>query len=374
MFSEAYIIFSSGQIGAFQSTMWPSCFKTFADCDKEMVQHVGGYIQICGIIAGMLLMGVLIDMIGRRWGARAASSVMLSGAVLLTFTPWATTPHGYYAYFMTAQTWYGLGVGGEYPTAASSAAERSATTPSLVHRRGETVVLVFSNQGLGNLCNGVVILLAMGIFNQTGKKLTVDGSRNVLALMYGVAAVVTALMVIYRFTILEESLLFIEENQIERTDKKIKLDHSTLRRHLVSAYYYWPRQLVASMAWICNDFAFYGNKLQQSKFIALLYPGTSYYVQMQWTVLNSFIALTGYYAAAALIDKPWYGRVRMQNVGFIAMFVFFIVIYAQWSNMGGAAPGSNPAGAKAFQALYYLSSFFNQFGPNATTWLVAGEM
>jgi hypothetical protein len=26
-------------------------------------------------------------------------------------------------------------------------------------------------------------------------------------------------------------------------------------------------------------------------------------------------------------------------------------------------------GARTFQALYYLSSFFNQFGPNCTTWL-----
>ena len=35
---------------------------------------------------------------------------------------------------------------------------------------------------------------------------------------------------------------------------------------------------------------------------------------------------------------------------------------------------SSPDGAKALQALYYLSSFFNQFGPNCTTWLVAGEI
>ena len=36
------------------------------------------------------------------------------------------------------------------------------------------------------------------------------------------------------------------------------------------------------------------------------------YKKQQWTVLNSFIALTGYYMAAWLVDKPWYGRVRMQ--------------------------------------------------------------
>ena len=35
---------------------------------------------------------------------------------------------------------------------------------------------------------------------------------------------------------------------------------------------YWPRQFAASIAWVANDFAFYGNKLQQSRFISILYP------------------------------------------------------------------------------------------------------
>jgi Sugar (and other) transporter len=96
------------------------------------------------------------------------------------------------------------------------------------------------------------------------------------------------------------------------------------------------------------------------------------YIKQQWTVLNSFIALLGYYLAAALVDKPWYGRVRCQYIGFFAMFIFYIIIYAQWENMG--IKGAPASGVMAFQALYYLSSFFNQFGPNATTWLVAGEI
>lgn len=53
------------------------------------------------------------------------------------------------------------------------------------------------------------------------------------------------------------------------------------------------------------------------------------YKKQQWTVLNNFIALLGYYAAAALVDKKWYGRVVMQNVGFIAISIFYWIIYAQ---------------------------------------------
>lgn len=39
-----------------------------------------------------------------------------------------------------------------------------------------------------------------------------------------------------------------------------------------------------------------------------------------------------------------------------------------WASFPGAA------NIHAFQVLYYLSSFWGQFGPNATTWLLAGEV
>lgn len=84
---------------------------------------------------------------------------------------------------------------------------------------------------------------------------------------------------------------------------------------------------------------------------------------MQWTVLNSAISLMGYWAAASVVDKKWYGRCRMQSNGFIAMFVLFLVCGVAYSTLT-----SSETGLRAFQALYFLSSFFNQFGPNCTTW------
>jgi hypothetical protein len=38
---------------------------------------------------------------------------------------------------------------------------------------------------------------------------------------------------------------------------------------------FWPRLTATSLTWVANDFAFYGNKLFQSTFIALLYPDVS---------------------------------------------------------------------------------------------------
>jgi hypothetical protein len=58
----------------------------------------------------------------------------------------------------------------------------------------------------------------------------------------------------------------------------------------------------------------------------------------------------------------------MQIVGFLMDFILFIV----------PAFGYNFFTAKshiiAFQAMYFLSSFFNQFGPNSVTFLVAAEV
>lgn len=71
---------------------------------------------------------------------------------------------------------------------------------------------------------------------------------------------------------------------------------------------------------------------------------------------------------AFLIDNKLYGRKKMQMVGFLMDFILFIVpgfhfkYYTSKEHVTG------------FQAMYFLSSFFNQFGPNAVTFLVAAEV
>lgn len=120
----------------------------------------------------------------------------------------------------------------------------------------------------------------MHVFGETSAELTPNGSKHILMVMYGVGCAACAIMVFYRFTYLEESEMFIEKNT-KKTEAKIEVDHSKLCVQL-----YWSRQIAASMTWLANDFAFYGNKLQQSKFISFLYPDATPVIKMQWTVLN----------------------------------------------------------------------------------------
>ena len=72
--------------------------------------------------------------------------------------------------------------------------------------------------------------------------------------------------------------------------------------------------------------------------------------------------------AAFLIDNKNYGRKWMQQIGFLMDFILFVVPAFHYNYY------SHIKGIHAFQAMYFLSSFFNQFGPNAVTFLVAAEV
>jgi hypothetical protein len=133
--------------------------------------------------------------------------------------------------------------------------------------------------------------------------------------------------------------------------------------------YFSGRILATAGGWFCNDVFFYGNKLFQSEFISVIRPDSKNNIIPNWeyNLLNVSISLVGYYMACFMIDNKLYGRKTMQQIGFLMCFIFFVIpafkyTYFSTQNLSG------------FQALYFLSSFFNQFGPNSVTFLVAAEV
>ena len=61
----------------------------------------------------------------------------------------------------------------------------------------------------------------------------------------------------------------------------------TLRPSLLAVFRYWHRLLATCGGWFLWDFSFYGNKVFQSTFIAILSPGASLFTSLLWTLLNS---------------------------------------------------------------------------------------
>lgn len=58
----------------------------------------------------------------------------------------------------------------------------------------------------------------------------------------------------------------------------------------------------------------------------------------------------------------------MMIVGFMLDFILFVIPCFQFEYF------TQKAHVRGFQAMYFLSSFFNQFGPNSVTFLVAAEV
>jgi len=72
--------------------------------------------------------------------------------------------------------------------------------------------------------------------------------------------------------------------------------------------------------------------------------------------------------AGFLIDNKLYGRKHMMTIGFLLDFILFIVPAFHYKYYTSSAHISE------FQAMYFLSSFFNQFGPNSVTFIAAAEV
>nr|BAU71128.1 proton/phosphate symporter [Parachlorella kessleri] len=369
MFGEAYTIFAIGNIQPLLAIQYPSCFGETEprSCSQSAADSVT-YAQICGIILGMLALGFAGDLIGRMWGSRLTISIMTVGAVLLTGA-YGSSDSQFLAVLLFALFFFGVGVGGEYPMASSSAAERAEGSKDTRKHRGRAVVLTFSQQGWGNLVNTLVILILLAAQGATS---AVDSTQAEITwrVQFGVGAAICLGVAVYRWLRLRESAVWTAERQDMKThweQQGVTLGHHS-SEYWVILRFYLPRLLVTCLAWLCNDVIFYGNKLQMSKFIEVISGGSiSQFKNKQWTLLNSAVALVGYYVAAFTMDLPQWGRVRCQTLGFAMLCLLYLLCGALYHTLLDQA-------VWAFQLLYFLSSFFNQFGPNCTTWLVAGEV
>ena len=88
---------------------------------------------------------------------------------------------------------------------------------------------------------------------------------------------------------------------------------------------------------------------------------------MLWTLLNSGVALIGYWLAAAVVDNARVGRLRLQLLGFAADGILLYIAAAAYPSL------TSKKGLPTFQFIYFFSSFWGQFGPNCTTFLLAGK-
>jgi hypothetical protein len=308
--------------------------------------------------------------IGRRWGLIQDAIIMFVGLLMLTAS-WGTTLNGWVICYAWSLFFYGIGVGGEYPMTATSAMEHGATAGRVSTRydrlhRGRNVTMAFLMQGWGQFFNQVILILLLIIFhhgsgNPPYSLLSIQWTYRV---SFAIPAVGTLWLVYYR-----AYKMPLASKQLNAAKKKSNVTGYDVKSLKMTFHHFGFRLVATAGGWFCNDIFFYGNKLFQSQFIAVISPNSSSIMDTWlWNLVNVGVSLCGYYMASFFIDNKLYGRKMMQQVGFLLDFVLFVVPAFHFKYY------TSVDGVHAFQAMYFLSSFFNQFGPNSVTFLVAAEV
>jgi PHS family inorganic phosphate transporter-like MFS transporter len=128
--------------------------------------------------------------------------------------------------------------------------------------------------------------------------------------------------------------------------------------------------------WLLLDIAYYSQNLFQKDIFSAIgwIPQAStmsaldelYHIARAQTLIALCGTVPGYWFTVAFIDSV--GRFKIQAMGFFMMTCFMLglaVPYDYWTGQGHQA---------GFVAMYALTFFFANFGPNATTFIVPAEI
>ncbi|KAK9234035.1 major facilitator superfamily domain-containing protein [Lipomyces kononenkoae] len=366
---EGYVLFSIGNVTPLFQKVWPTCWKTYKVCNSSWVA-APTYLEVSGIIVGQILVGLIGDSIGRRYGLIQDVVIMLLGLVMLT-AAWGTDLNGWVICYSWSLFFYSIGVGGEYPMTATSGMENATGSGKVSTRedrlhRGRKVVMAFLMQGWGQFFNQVLLILLLLIFHH-GSGLppySEVATQWTYRVSFAIPAFGTLWLVYYRYYKMPSA-----SKQLALAKKKAKVTGYDVESLKLTFTYFGPRMIATTIAWFANDVFFYGNKLFQGKFISVISP-TSTSVMEGWlyNLINVGVSLCGYYLAAFLVDHKLYGRKWMMIIGFLLDFILFVVPAFHYEYY------TSKEHITAFQAMYFLSSFFQQFGPNCVTFLVAAEV
>ena len=232
--------------------------------------------------------------------------------------------------------------------------------------RGRKVTSAFLMQGWGQFFNQVILIILLLVFHHGSgnNPYSTVSTQWTYRVSFGIPAVGTLWLVYYRAYHMKAA-----SKQLAAAKKKSHITGYDFESLRLTFTYFGPRLLATAGSWFCNDVFFYGNKLFQSDFIKVISPASdSIMPTWLWNLVNVGVSLVGYYMASFFIDNKLYGRKWMQTVGFLLMFVMFIVPGFHYKYY------TTTEHIKEFQTMYFLSSFFNQFGPNCVTFLVAAEV
>ncbi|KAF9945389.1 Inorganic phosphate transporter pho84 [Mortierella alpina] len=144
--------------------------------------------------------------------------------------------------------------------------------------------------------------------------------------------------------------------------------------HYFSRWETFKVLLGTSMTWFALDVAFYGIGLNNTFILSTIHFGvddeTDAYHRMWNATVGQVIivllgAIPGYWVTVFTIERL--GRIKIQVIGFVMSCILFCVLGFAYNPIRNISP-------VLFVFLFAATQFFQNFGPNATTFIIPGEV
>ncbi|KAG8984991.1 Inorganic phosphate transporter pho84 [Tulasnella sp. JGI-2019a] len=397
-FTDAYDQFAIGQCAKMIETVYSS-----GKTEAELVGGLDFGLKVSGpvgTVVGQLFFGWAADRLGRK-KMYGLELIIMVGATFGQMLAGNARGANIYGVLITYRFILGIGIGGDYPLSAVITSEFAAT-----RYRGRMMNAVFSLQAVGQLVAALVSLIVVRIFKASiiNDPLSVD---HVWRIIIGIGMVPAIFALYYRLTIPETARFTMDvERNLEqaeqdadfvRSGKFDRIDDRPIHRVNVprasrndfkTRFSQWGHLKVligTSYSWFAQDVAFYGLALNSVAILSRIgIPGplnktdaingdsgvlynTLYYNAVGNIVLATAGLIPGFIVSFLLIDV--WGRKPIQFMGFSVLTAIFLCM-----GFGYDAMSESRAGAAALFFLYCLSNFFQNFGPNSTTFIIPGEV
>lgn len=322
--------------------------------------HPAGYLlglvgstSLIAAFVGAFVFGRLADKYGRKKVYGYEAGIMAVAAIASAFSP-------NIIWLIVFRFILGVGIGGDYPVSAVLMSEYANAKD-----RGKLVGMVFSMQAVGLVLGPVVALTLLSAGT---------GTDLAWRIMLGLGAL-PALGVIYLRRSMPESPRYLSRvkgqtalalQQVQEYSGRTVVASDVQQETQVKATLgrYLLTLLGTAGTWFVFDYAYYGNSISTPLIMKMVAPHAALTTSIAWTlVIFAVAAVPGYILAFSKMDKI--GHRKLQLIGFAVMGLAFLGI--------GVIPGIT-AMVLPFLALYGLSYFFAEFGPNTTTFVLSAEL
>ncbi|HEX3970002.1 MAG TPA: MFS transporter [Stellaceae bacterium] len=367
-FFEGFVVFMGG-------VSMPLITREFqlAEAEKGLVTSA----SLAGILVGTILLGGLSDYFGRK---RMFIAEMIIFCLFLTLLILVQN----FVSLVICLFGVGLALGCDYPTAHMIISE---SIPSA--SRGRLVLGAFAFQAVGAMCGIMVGALV----------LVIDPSLDAWRWMYATALVPAVLITLGRFFITESANWLIVRGAHDQAEtavsrllyrnpvypksvalvRQVAAETSASKQNFLALFN--SRNLRAtifsSAPWFLQDLGTYGIGVFTPTLIAaalgsgpdkirspadLIASGIH---SAEAAALTTSLLIVGIIFAIALADK--FGRIRLQVFGFLGCAVGLVIATLSINAEGGLKLDLIMAGVMLF-------NFMTNLGPNAQTYLLAGEV